>query len=379
VATQVAVLGASADLATSKELALAGEVGRRIAERALTCVVAGDDGVMGAAARGAREAGGRVVAILPRDKPLHDPSIFDAVVDTGLGWVQFSDVIFRSVRGSIAIGGGAGTLAELAMAYITSAPVVLLCSESSLAVRIGKNPLDERDLVRFEVTDEPGEALGLILRAGRFAAEIARAQADESHFSSYPFGSRADYLSAAYGYVAANESDEDLARHEDAIGDHYYYTVGDYLRATSHYLRARKLLGSSKPSFSAYLTAIALESTGMALADAGEHELASRVSRRSAAAYLDAIQVSPESEHHLLRHSAAGLRGDSNLFAAVEAHKRGNDEDARRLVSEARRSYEDALVHHPPYGDSISSSNFERAIASVEALEKALGMAGHAS
>jgi tetratricopeptide (TPR) repeat protein len=318
------------------------------------------------------------LAILPRDKHLHDPSIFDAVVDTGLGWVQFSDAVFRSVRGSIAIGGGAGTLAELAMAYITSASVVLLGSESSLAGRIGERPLDERDLVRFEVTDDPEEALAAILRTGSSTVEIARAQADEAHFSSYPFGSRADYLSAAHDYVAANESNEDLARFEDAIGDHYYYTVGDYLRAGAHYLRARKLLGSGKPSFSAYLTAIALESIGMALAGAGEHELASSVSRRSAAAYLGAIEVSPENEHHLLRHSAAGLRGDSNLFAAVEAHKHGNDEDARRLVSEARRSYEDALVHHPPYGDSVSSSNFERAIAPVEALEKALGMSGHA-
>lgn len=374
VANQIAVLGASHDLATDEELSLAASAGQRIAEHDLTCVVAGDDGVMGAAARAARASGGRVLAILPRHKQLQDPSLFDAVVDTGLGWVQFSDAVFRSTRGAIVIGGGAGTLAELAMAYLASAPVVLLGSRSTLAVRLGGQPLDERDLSRFRVAEEAGEALAAVLQIASFPAEVARAQADEAHFSSYPFGSRADYLSAAHDYLAANESDEDRARFHDAIADHFYYTVGDYLRAASHYFQARKLLSGDQPSFSAYLTAIALESVGMALDAAGEHDLASGVSQRSADAYLAAIAVSPDNEHHLLRHSAAGLRGDASLFAALAARERGDDETARRLATAARTHYEEALAHHAPYGDSVSTSNFDRSIAAVVELEQALGL-----
>jgi uncharacterized protein (TIGR00725 family) len=374
IASQVAILGASADIATAADLKLAAEAGQAIAERGLTCVVAGDDGVMGEAARAVRAAGGQVVAILPREKRLSDPSLFTAVVDTGLGWVQFSDAIFRSVRGSIAIGGGAGTLAELAMAYLTSAPVVLLGGGSALAERVRDRPLDERDLARFPVVETSQEALAAILRAGGIPAEEARAIADDAHFSSYPFGSRADYLPAAHDYLVANESREDLARFQDALGDHFYYSVGDYLAAASHYLRARELAGSDRSSFTAYLTAIALESIGMALAAAGEHGLASSVSWRSSAAYRDTVEVSPEEEHHLLLHSAAGLRGDAQFFAATEAHARGADDDARHLLTQARRSYEEALALHPPYGDRVSSSSFERAIRPVEALEKELGV-----
>lgn len=372
ISNQVAVLGASADIASEEEIRLAGELGRTIALRGLTCVVGGDDGVMGAAARAARAAGGDVIAILARDKKMADPTIFTAVIDTGLSWGQFSDVLLRSVRGAIAIGGGAGTLAELATAYLSGNAAVILGGSSELARQYGGRPLDQRNLARLTVADEPLAALDLLLAESEPAPDVARTRADDAHFSSYPFGSRADYLPAAHDYVSANESTEDVARYHDALADYFYYTVGDYLRAATHYLRARDLLRANQPSFSAYLTAIALESVGMALARASEYELASTVSLRGADAYEEAISVSPENEHHLLRHSSAGLHGDSHLFAARAAYRNGKLDEARGLVRNARASYEEALSHHTPYGDSVSSSSFERAIAPVVELENLL-------
>jgi hypothetical protein len=69
------------------------------------------------------------------------------------------------------------------------------------------------------------------------------------------------------------------------------------------------------------------------------------------------------------------LRGDADFYAAVSARNEQDLDTARTLVAAARRNYEEALAHHPPYGDSVSSSNFARAIAPVEALEAELEIA----
>ncbi len=51
--------------ATPELIELAEEVGRRLAELGVTVVCGGSGGVMEAAARGAREAGGSALGILP--------------------------------------------------------------------------------------------------------------------------------------------------------------------------------------------------------------------------------------------------------------------------------------------------------------------------
>src|SRR5437773_1910884 len=85
---QVAILGSSGDLATHIELVLAADVGREVARNHLVLLTAGDDGVMGAAAEGAKQAGGTTVAILPAAKSLQKAWLYDVVINTGLNWWQ---------------------------------------------------------------------------------------------------------------------------------------------------------------------------------------------------------------------------------------------------------------------------------------------------
>jgi uncharacterized protein (TIGR00725 family) len=82
-------------------------------------------GVMDASARGAREAGGLTIGILP-DADLHRASTYiDIPILTGLGSgrnninVLSSDVV-------IACRGGAGTLSEIALALKAKKPVILV-------------------------------------------------------------------------------------------------------------------------------------------------------------------------------------------------------------------------------------------------------------
>jgi uncharacterized protein (TIGR00725 family) len=108
---------------------LARALGHAIAERGAVLLTGGRAGVMEAASRGAREAGGLTVGVLPganaADSPPND--YVELALFTGLGearnWVNVcaSDVL-------IALGGGFGTLSEIALALKARKPLVLLGS-----------------------------------------------------------------------------------------------------------------------------------------------------------------------------------------------------------------------------------------------------------
>jgi uncharacterized protein (TIGR00725 family) len=125
--TQISVIG-SGTCAQDSELAqLAEEVGRRLAEAGAVLVCGGRGGVMEAASRGAVEAGGTVIGIVPSD------SISDAnphctyVVATGIGHARNLAVV-ASGAAVIAIGGEWGTLSEIGFARRLGRDVVTLRS-----------------------------------------------------------------------------------------------------------------------------------------------------------------------------------------------------------------------------------------------------------
>src|SRR3954466_6854556 len=104
-------------------------VGRAIAERGAVLLTGGRAGVMEAASRGARDAGGLTIGVLPGAGTGASPpnAYVDVALYTGLGearnWVNVcsSDAL-------IAIGGGFGTLSEIALALKARKPLVLLDS-----------------------------------------------------------------------------------------------------------------------------------------------------------------------------------------------------------------------------------------------------------
>src|SRR5688500_6166545 len=101
--------------ATADEAATAEEVGRLLGEAGATVVCGGLGGVMAAAARGARAAGGVSVGILPgADRAAADPAMA-VVIATGLGEAR-NAVVVSAADSVIAIGGAYGTLSEIALA-----------------------------------------------------------------------------------------------------------------------------------------------------------------------------------------------------------------------------------------------------------------------
>jgi uncharacterized protein (TIGR00725 family) len=104
---------------------LAEDVGRRLAEAGAIVVCGGLGGVMEAAARGAREAGGEVIGVLPGEDPGEANPHVTHVVATGIGHARNLAVV-ASADAVVAIGGEWGTLAEMAFARRLGRPVVAL-------------------------------------------------------------------------------------------------------------------------------------------------------------------------------------------------------------------------------------------------------------
>ena len=117
---QIAVIGSGAEWVPQAE-----EVGRRLAERGCVVVCGGLGEVMEAAARGAKEAGGTTVGILPGVSARDANAWIDYAVATGTGHARNLAVV-ASCEAAIAVGGRWGTAAEIAYARLLGRPVVVL-------------------------------------------------------------------------------------------------------------------------------------------------------------------------------------------------------------------------------------------------------------
>jgi uncharacterized protein (TIGR00725 family) len=122
-APYVAVVGSGTATGDLYEKARA--VGRLIAERGGILVCGGLSGVMEAAARGATEAGGAAVGILPDEDRRRQNIYLTYSLATGTGQARNLAVVC-SGDVVIAVGGEYGTLSEIGLARKVGRPVVVL-------------------------------------------------------------------------------------------------------------------------------------------------------------------------------------------------------------------------------------------------------------
>jgi uncharacterized protein (TIGR00725 family) len=104
---------------------LAEEVGREIARKGAILVCGGLGGVMTEAARGAKEIGGFTLGILPGPKTEEANEFIDFPVATNMGQARNS-IIVHTADVLISVGGGFGTLSEIALALKIGKGVVAL-------------------------------------------------------------------------------------------------------------------------------------------------------------------------------------------------------------------------------------------------------------
>ncbi len=133
-------------------------VGQLLADAGAVLICGGLGGVMAAACRGARAHGGVTVGILPgEDRGDANPWV-DVPLATGLGELR-NGLVVRSADVVLAVGGGYGTLSEVALALKMGRPVVGLGTWGL------RRPGGRRDTGVLEAED-PGQAVALALAVG---------------------------------------------------------------------------------------------------------------------------------------------------------------------------------------------------------------------
>ena len=130
---------------------VAEELGRLLGERGHTLVCGGRGGVMLAACRGAREAGGETVGILPSADTDEANEHVSVPVATGLGHARNALVPLNG-DAVVAIAGGPGTLSEIGFALVYGRPVAGLATHEVDGVEACDTPAEAVEFVERAVT-----------------------------------------------------------------------------------------------------------------------------------------------------------------------------------------------------------------------------------
>jgi uncharacterized protein (TIGR00725 family) len=136
---------------------LAQEVGRELAEHGATVICGGLGGVMEAVCKGAKEAGGLTIGILPGNKQSDANPYVDIPIVTGMGEMR-NVIIVKSAQVVIAIDGEYGTLSEIGHALKNGVPVIGL-NTWSLA-KAGK--ADDSIIIAEDAKDAVQKALAAV-------------------------------------------------------------------------------------------------------------------------------------------------------------------------------------------------------------------------
>ena len=166
---QIGVMGSAADLEYGKKISdLAEQVGKLIGEADHITVYGAEkdyDSLSTAAARGAKKVNGLTVGVTyGKGKNIYEKEFTDVIISSGLdrgGGREF--VLVNSCDVLIAISGGSGTLTEIAIAYQSNIPVIVLSGTGGWADKLDNTYLDARDRLKILGAKTPEEAVSLAI------------------------------------------------------------------------------------------------------------------------------------------------------------------------------------------------------------------------
>jgi len=147
------------------------ELGRQLAEAGFTICTGGYLGVMEAASRGAREAGGRVMGIVMNQFKAEPNRFLTDKVASDHFYDRLQNLITRSV-GFVALRGGMGTVTEISLVWnklqtgvLARRPLVLLgeCWPAVIAAWKENLAVSEQDVSFLDFAVDAKEAASIIL------------------------------------------------------------------------------------------------------------------------------------------------------------------------------------------------------------------------
>ena len=148
----IAVIGGSEYV--EEDCVRAEAVGRELARAGALLLCGGRSGVMEAACRGAKEAGGTTIGFLPGEERGDENDHVDIALPTGMGEMR-NMLIVHAADAVIAVGGEFGTLSELAFALRVGKPV--------FGIDTWELSKKGKATAAIEVVDSPEEAVSRAL------------------------------------------------------------------------------------------------------------------------------------------------------------------------------------------------------------------------
>ena len=140
------------------------EVGKEIAKSGAILLCGGNpEGVPDAAAKGAYESGGITVGITPKEDSKSSSQHLTIPIHTGMSFAR-NQILGLSADALIAIGGGVGTLAEMAYSYVYKKPVIVIEGLGGIPEQYIGKYLDEKKTVKILGAKTPKEAVDLAKR-----------------------------------------------------------------------------------------------------------------------------------------------------------------------------------------------------------------------
>lgn len=144
---------------------LAEELGEILGKKKIILFTGGKGGIMESASKGAKQFGGTTIGVVKGKDRNTCNKYIDIEIVSGMEGCGEETMLILSCDGIIALGGGAGTLQELTIAYRNKKPVVILDINYGWASKLKGSYLDERKNEKFVVATNPEEAVNKILDA----------------------------------------------------------------------------------------------------------------------------------------------------------------------------------------------------------------------
>ncbi len=142
---QILVIGSDKDHCSETAYRTAYQVGAEVAKRGAVLLSGGLGGVMEAASRGAKEAGGFVIGIIPQDEKKAANAYCDVVIATGIGHAR-DFLTAYSADAIIVVEGGSGTMIEISAAYQKMIPIIAIRGSGGIADKMVDSYVDDRRL-----------------------------------------------------------------------------------------------------------------------------------------------------------------------------------------------------------------------------------------
>ena len=143
---------------------IAYRMGEIVAREKAILVTGGKGGIMKSASKGAKKAGGITVGVINGSQRNKANKFIDVEVVSGLNNCGEEAILISMVDGLIAIGGGSGTLQEIANAYRMKKPIIAFSNIPGWSKKTANLYLDKRKKTKIIGVKTPEKAIKVLLK-----------------------------------------------------------------------------------------------------------------------------------------------------------------------------------------------------------------------